>query len=570
MSEPWRTEEPDPQTDLAPVRRWLGLAAIVVACFAVYAPALTGDFVWDDDTHLIDNPVLREGGLHQVWLEPPQEINYWPMTFTTYWVEHQLWGLDPVGYHVVNVLIHALNALLIWIALRRLRVPLPWLAALLFAVHPVNVESVAWITQRKNLLSFFFFALSLCCYLRFEDRRSAGSYVAALAFFLVAMLSKGAAAPLPAVLLLCAWWRRGVIDKRDGWRVAPFFAVAGVMSLLELSTQVLVAEDFVVRADGFVARLAGAGWVAWFYLYKALLPVGLSFVYPRWQIDPSLPWVWLPTVAGVALLAIAWRWRDGWGRPALFGLVYTLLMLSPVLGFFDIYYMRFSFVADHYQYLALIGILALVVGGLGSVLTRRSDVPRPVLIGAAAAAIVFCAVSSAVQSASYRNSETLWRDTLARNPEAFLAHYNLARLLHAEERLDAAAYHYSETLRIRPDDVRAINNLGRIHQDRGEAEQAIEAYRRALSIDPTFLEARNNLAVMFQKSRRPRAALSQYREALRYAPDSPEVHYNLALLLERLGQRGAAALHFRRSIELDPGSEVARRGLERVQAGGSR
>ncbi len=165
MSEPRRTEHSDPQADPAPVRWWLGFAAILVACFVVYAPALSADFVWDDDTHLTDNPVLREGGLRQVWLDPPQEINYWPMTFTTYWLENQLWGLDPVGYHFVNVLIHALNALLIWIV-RRLRIPHPWLAALVFAVHPVNVESVAWSTQRKKLLSLFFFALSLWCYLR--------------------------------------------------------------------------------------------------------------------------------------------------------------------------------------------------------------------------------------------------------------------------------------------------------------------------------------------------------------------------------------------------------------------
>ncbi len=380
------------------------------------------------------------------------------------------------------------------------------------------------------------------------------------------MLSKGAAAPLPAVLLLCAWWRRGAITKRDWWSVAPFFAVAGAMSLLEFSTQVLVADPVAVRDEGFLARLAGAGWVAWFYLYKAILPVGLSFVYPRWQIDPAVPWTWLPLFAGIALLAVAWRWREDWGRPVLFGLGYALLLLSPVLGFFDIYYQRFSLVADHYQYLALIGVVALVVGGLGSLLTQRFTVPRPALRSAAAAVVVCLGVSTAVQSASYRDAETLWRETLARNPMAFLAHYNLAHLLQADGRLDEAAQHYRETLRIRPGDVRALNNLGRIYQDRGEGEQAMDAYRRALSIDPAFLEARNNLAVMLQKRRRPQAALSQYQEALRFSPDSPDVHYNLALLLEALGRRDEAARHYRRSVELDPGSELARRGLERVQA----
>jgi tetratricopeptide (TPR) repeat protein len=550
-------------------RWWLGAAAILVASFAVYAPALEGGFVWDDDTHLLDNPVLEENGLRKVWLTPPQRINYWPLTFTTYWVEHQLWGLDPLGYHVVNVLIHAASCILIWLVLLRLRVPYPWLVALVFAIHPVNVESVAWITQRKNLLSMFFFALALLLHLRFEDRRSVTAYVLAIGSFLAAMLSKGAAAPLPAVLLLCAWWRRGEITRTDLWRTLPFFAVAVVASTMEFSTQNVVAAAEVVRDDGFLTRLAGSGWVCWFYLWKAVLPIGLSFVYPRWVIDPSLPQAWLPLLGALVLLGAAWSWRRGWGRPVFFALVYYGLLLSPVLGFFDIYYMRFSYVADHYQYLALVGIVALEVGGLGSLL-RRARVPRALPIALAAGWVGAFAITTSALSASYRGEEILWRATLQNNPDAFLAHYNLAHLLHDEGRLEEAAHHYREVVRIRPNHAWAHNNLGKVVQDRGDAGLAIEYYGRAVALDPDFFEAHNNLAVLLAEQGRAEEARSHYQTALQIAPDSAAVHYNLARLLEQLGRLDQALGHYQSVLALDPQARHARAGIARVHAARAR
>ena len=546
-------------------RGWLAAAAILVACFAVYAPALSGGFIFDDDIHLLQNPVFANHGLLDVWLNPPQNLNYWPVTWTTYWIEHKIWGFDPVGYHVVNVLIHAANALLIWALLRRLCVPYPWLVAFLFAIHPVNVASVAWIAQRKNVLALFFFALSWLFYLRFEERRRAGTFVAALASYLAAILSKPAAAPLPGVLLLSAWWQRGSIGSRDIWRITPFLAAAGLISLIEIESQSLVIGAEWVRDDGLLARLAGAGWVAWFYLYKALLPVGLAFVYPRWQIDPGKLATWIPLVAAVALLGAAWWTRRGWGRPILFALAYYGLLLSPVLGFFDIAYMRFSYVADQYQYLALAGIIALVVGGLGSVLVE-AHVARVVLVSVAATAAAFLAIASALQSAHYRNAETLWRDTLAKNPDAWVAHYSLARGLQLDGRLEEAAQHYREALRIRPDDSRSSNNLGKLLFDQGRTEAARDLYRRALELDPVSVEASNNLAALLERDGAFEEALAQYRHALQIAPDSFEVSYNLALLLERLGRLDEAIAQYRRCLELAPQAEHARAGLDRALA----
>jgi tetratricopeptide (TPR) repeat protein len=560
MSADWLATTPGPTSKRA--RGWLGAAAILVACFAVYAPAIGGGFLFDDDVHLLENSVFQEDGLRAVWLNPPADLHYWPVTWTTYWIEHQLWGFEPLGYHVVNVLIHAASALLMWALLRRLGVPYPWLVAFLFAIHPVNVQSVAWISQRKNVLALFFFLISWLAYLRFENRRGAGIFALSLAGYLLAMLSKPAAAPLPAILLLGAWWQRGSIGWRDVGRAAPFFVIAGLVSLIEIESQSLAIGAEGVRDDSFLARLAGAGWVAWFYLYKALVPLGLSFVYPRWRVDPAALASWIPLFAAVALLAVVWWKRRGWGRPVFFALAYFGLLLTPVLGFFDISYMHISYVADHYQYLALGGVVALVVGCAGSVLSD-ARVPRAIPISAAVLVAGVLGIASALQSAHYRDSESLWRDTLAKNPGAFVAHYSLARGLQFDGRLDEAAHHYREALRIRAD-ARASNNLGNVLQDQRQFEAAMDAYRRAIELDPEMAEANNNLASLLQRDGSFEEALGYYRRASQIAPDSVEVSYNLALLLERLGRLDEAAAHYRRCLELAPQSQPARNGLERT------
>jgi tetratricopeptide (TPR) repeat protein len=545
--------------------RWLlGALVITLACFAVYAPALRGGLVWDDDTHLLDNPVFDEDGLYKVWLTPPERINYWPLTFTTYWIEYQFWGFEPTGYHVVNVLLHAIAAIVLWAVLRALALPLPWLAALVFAVHPVNVESVAWIAQRKNILSLLFFVVAALFYLRFEVSRKLGLYVAAVASFAMAMLSKGAAAPFPAILLLFAWWRRGTITRTDVMHSLPFFFVTIATSLLELSTQVLVADDIVVRGDGFIERLAGAGWVVWFYLSKVLVPVGLNFVYPLWKIDATASLTWVPLLAGAGLLATAWWYRGGWGRPVLVALLFYIVMLSPVLGFFDIYYMRFSYVADHYQYLAMMGITALVICGGGALVQTRTSIPLMAKRAIAVLVVVGCGGTSAALSASYQSSERLWRDTIAKNPEASLAHYNLAHDLQDEGRLDEAQVHYEQTLRIQPNNAQAANNLGKVQQDQGQPVLAIAAYRRAIRADTKYIDPLNNLAVLLQQQGDLQGAQEQFEAALSIAPESAVLHFNYARLLTARGANKAAIKHHQRAVALEPSSQQMRAGLARA------
>ena len=354
-----------------------GTALIFMVVLLAYVPAMKAGFIWDDDTMLIGNSILQPNGLFKAWFTT-ETLNYWPVTSTSFWLEHKLWGLNPAGYHLVNILLHAGCAVLIWRILIRLGIPAALPSALIFAVHPVNVETVAWVTQRKTLLAMLFFLASLVLYLRFDESRKRRVFLWSVLFFALAVLSKGSVMALPVVILLCVWWLRGRVQRLDVVRSLPYFGIAAIMSAVEIWFQYSRAGADVVRTDSFSGRLAGAGTAVWFYLFKALVPASLTFVYPRWRIDPAQVASWFPDLALMAVFGLGWRFRRSWGRPVLFAFGYTVLMLSPMLGFFNIYFMRYSLVADHYQYASIIGIIALVAAASthwprGGVLPHSND-----------------------------------------------------------------------------------------------------------------------------------------------------------------------------------------------------
>ncbi len=328
------------------LKKWLAAAALVLAVFLAYQPAWHGRFVWDDDTHLLNNPVIhRPDGLTQAWLSGDY-LNYWPVTFTVYWLEYNAWGLDPLGYHLVNIALHALSALLVWQVLERLRIPGALLAAALFALHPVNVESVAWISQLKNVLSLSLGLLSMLFYLRHERDGGWWRLAASVGLFVLSALAKGMLLTLPAVLLACAWWQRGRIGRRDLLRVVPFLLIAALMVCVEVSRQHAGMGNTVVRSDGLLGRAAVAGCAVWFYFWKVIWPANLLFVYPRWNISQRDLWAYLPGVLLAAILAIAWWRRRTWGRPLVMLIVCYVALLLPILGFADIIFMQYSLVAD--------------------------------------------------------------------------------------------------------------------------------------------------------------------------------------------------------------------------------
>lgn len=418
----------------------IGAAVLALVTLLVYVPAMGGGFIWDDDTLLTANPAVKTiDGLYSIWFGNWAE-DYVPLTLSSFWAEWHLWGAHPAGYHIVNIILHAGSAVLLWRVLKLLGVPGCWLAALLFAVHPVCAASVTWIAERKNTLSMFYYLLSLWGFLRCDDLLHApggngnsarGSGFSLAAFFL-ALLAKSSVAVLPAVLLLFVWWRRGRVTRRDLERCIPFFVLAALMALMALAVQSKAVHGGVgVIHDNLWVRLIGGSWAVWFYLGKIVAPVGLTMIYPRWVIDPRAAVSYLPALALAGLLFLLWRRRKSWGRPFLFALLYFLLALAPVLGMVDLAFFSNSRVADHLQYLALPGIIALIAA-----LARPWRRIAPAL--AAALAVAALVWLTCRHEAVLANGERLWTDNYAKNPKSWKVCMNLSEALLEEHKTEEA------------------------------------------------------------------------------------------------------------------------------------
>ena len=501
-----------------------GALLLVVATAAAYGPAVRGDFVWDDDDHLTKSEnVIDPAGLTRIWFEPKSTRQYQPMVFSSFWLEHKLWGLEPRGYHLVNIALHTAAALLLWAVLAQLSLPGAFFAAAIFALHPVHVESVAWITERKNVLSAVFYMLALLAYMRFcpihEDRpwkdRRWLFYALASGCFVLALLSKTVTCSLPAVLLLLMWWKRGRLGYRDPLLLAWWFA-AGVR-LAAITAKLAKDHNRAFGPDWDLTlfqRCLVAGRDVWFYAGKLVWPSQLTFIYPRWSIDAGLSWQVLFPLATVALLAVLWLARRRMGRGPLTAVLFFGGTLLPALSFFNFYYMRFSFVADHFQYLASLGLIVLVIGGVCQFGRRLGVAGRTVGLILAAVVLVMFATLSWRQSRMYKDMGTLWRQTISRNPNAWLAHFNYANSLQDRLRFDDAIGHYGHALAARPQMRDAHNNLANAFLRQGRLEEAVKHYYQALAIDPNFYPARTILGRALMGLGREQLAIDQFRRAL--------------------------------------------------------
>ncbi|MGH7214745.1 MAG: tetratricopeptide repeat protein [Tepidisphaeraceae bacterium] len=627
----------------ASVRRPALIAALglVFITFLTYAPVYRAGFIWDDDEYVTENPaLLGADGLRWIWLEPGATPQYYPLTFTTFWLERRIWGDRPLGYHVVNVALHAANTVLAWRVLSRLGVPGAWVAAAVFAVHPVHVESIAWVSERKNVLSGFFYLAAALAYLRRADRSSddaareseapaaprrsrqprlgqslafpatltlptRGRYLAALALFVCALLGKTVTSSLPAAILLVTWWKRGRARWRDVRALIPFFVIGAIAGLytshMERTHVGAAGPEWDYSA---VERVLIAGRAVWFYLGKLLVPSDLSFMYPQWTVRPATAWQWVFPLAAAAAVVALWSLRRRIGRGPLVAALFFGGTLAPALGFVDVFPMRYTFVADHYQYLASLGMIVLGVVS-ASALPRRSAPFRPVV---ALGVIGALCVLTFDRARAFESLETIWRDTESKNPDSPIVLNNYGMVLLGQGRLDEAETKFRRVRELKPTAFEPHSNLAAVAEARGDNAAAIEHLRAALAVDPRAMPphlslgrhlaeagrvdqavlhysawvrfrpndvaARQALATTLYRQARqrvadgnPDGAVESLNRLLRIDPRRAAAHNDLGRLLEAKSQIDDAAAHYRRALELDPSLDAARHNLDRVTSG---
>ncbi len=492
-----------------------------------------------------------------------QSLDYLPLTSSVFWLQWRLWGSEATGYHVVNILLHAANAVLLWLLLKRLKVPGAYLACLVFAVHPVNVASVAWVSELKNTLSMFFFVLAVLAFLRFQRRCRWQEYVLCLAMFLLALLSKASVVMLPVVLLLCAWWQRRRIALRDVLLAGPFFVLAVAFGLVAVWFQHHRAMGAPIDLPAnFLERLALAGRAAWFYLYKALLPVNLSMVYPRWNVHALGVLSFVPVVSLVLAAGLLWWYRRRWARPLVLGLGCHLLLLLPVLGFVDMSFMEHSFVADHFHYLAIIGVVAVAVGLAWHVAGGREGVFRWLAISLGVAVVAALSALTFRRAQLYADELTLWGDTIEKNPGAWVAYNNRGLAYASAGNYRNATSDYNKAIELNPNYPQAYNNRGIAHGCQGDYDRAIADFDKAIQLTPRQGKPYNNRALAYAYKGDYRRAIRDFDKAIELDSKYGFVFKNGRITYGRKGGHGPV-------IQLNPKYALAYsdRGAEWVGGG---
>src|SRR6266550_4371484 len=555
-------------------RDWIFCLILAVVTMLAYQPAGHGGFVWDDEPNIASAELRSLDGLRRIWFQPRATQQYQPLHYSSSWLQQRLIGNSPSGYHLVNLLLHIGCVVLVLKILRFLRVPGAELAAIIFALHPVNVETVAWIAERKNTLSGIFALAATLCYLKFDENRSARekdspqgrayrSYAFAIGLFVLGLLSKTAIVTLPLAWLVIFWWKRGAISwRRDVVPSIPFFLLSAGAGLM---TRWVESGNMDYKANTLAFSPLDRGLIAarafWFQLGKVLWPSNLMFVYPRWEVNAHVWWQYIFPLAVLGLLGILWSLRR-WSRGPLAGVLIYICLLLPTLGFLNQYFFIYSFVSDHWQYLAYLGIITPCASGIVLLVQRFKywqvwlEPGTTLLLGGTLFLLTW------QQSRMYTDNETLYRTTIARNPACWMAYTNLTQMVYEAGRIPEAMELFSQALRIKP--AVAYYSLGNALIRTGRVLEAIDEYKQALQIDPGYAEAHTNLGDALLLTGRTSEAIDQYEQALRISPDYAHAHINLANALVKTSRVSEAIDHYKQAARMTPNSGTVHNNLGAV------
>lgn len=539
---------------IVPLVSLLLLAGTLLA----YLPALQADFLWDDDLYIVTNDSLRSlDGLYRIWFdagtvpEHLRKVHDYSLTLSIYWVEWQLWGNQPFPYHLTNVVLHAVNAFLLWMLLRRLRVRGALAAAAIFAFHPLHVEAVAWISELKTLLSTTFSFLAMLYWLRFVRREERHSYLTSLLLGVLAMLSKITALLLPLVLLLLVWWRAPQRLRSSAVRLIPLFLAAAALTRMTLVREHAGSRYLSTEGSHLVLGFMNGAHAAVFYIGKLLWPSPLLAIYPRWSVELSR---WTDAVLPVALFSLVitvWWWRSALGKGPFVATLLYLLMLAPTVGFIDFDFLRFTYVADHFAYPATAAVISLAAA-LAATVAKKAGISSRLSTVIVSAICGVCALQTFGQCFVYQDDETFWRHTVAYNPESSTASLNLALYLNQAGRPADAEAVVHAALTHHPDDSTFYNVLGVSLLNQAKLDDARAAFERAVALTPTYGGARLNLGLALFRQQRWRQAIEQLELLSTFPERRLLIERHLGLAYQQLGEYPQATLHFESALQLDP------------------
>ncbi|ACB76437.1 tetratricopeptide repeat protein [Opitutus terrae] len=546
----------------------LAAVLVVAATLLAHAPGLGGGFIWNDADY-VTAPALRSwAGLWRIWTEIGVTEQYYPVLHSAFWLQHQLWGDHALGYHLLNLIAHAGCAVMFGLVLRRLAIPGAWIAATLFALHPVHVESVAWISEQKNTLSLMCYLAAAWKYLEFDETRRRGAYAWASGWFAVALLTKTVTATLPAALLVVAWWRRDRLEwRRDVRPLLPWLVTGAAVGLasgwIERHVGGAGGDEFALT---WIERGLIAGRAFWFYLGSLVWPFELNFIYPRWVPDVRVWWQWLYPLAALALLAGCWVTRR-WSRGPLASILFFAGSLFPALGFVNLYGARYSWVWDHWQYLPDLAPLALLGAGGALIAQRGAGHWRFTAWSVFAMVVALMATLTWQHSRVFRDDETLFTATLRRNPASWMAAGNLAARLASDPARRAEAIGYFEmALRLKPDAAELHEGLGYLlARDSATQAPALEHAEAALRLDSARASAHNLRGMLLVRAGEIDAAIGAFQRALKLEPKLAAAAANLGSALLAAGRPAEAVPVLERAVEFAPTLAAAHLALGDAQ-----
>ncbi len=552
----------------APSPRWSGLLPLVIVpmiALGVFLPSLANGFVgWDDEASITTNPHMTEpGGLQRIWTTRESE-QYYPLTLTTFWVEYRMFGRAPLGYHATQTVLHALNTLALMLVLRGLGASLfvSCLVSLLFAVHPLQVMSVAWVAERKNLLSCLFSLLALQLWAQFRGDRRGRWYAGSLLAFAAALLSKTAAAALPLAIVALDRSVFRVTWRSTGKAVVPLLALSAAAALITIQFE----QKFIARVPEPAIRPLIAAAAILFYAWKLLVPLHLLPIYPLWSVAlDSLIW-WLPLVALASItlaLAPMRRRLDGLAK---FGLVFFVALLLPSLGIVAFGNLAVTYVSDHYVYVASIGFFLVIALALDSVRRRSPALGAVITIGAGILLAAHAALSLRAIPV-FESAESMWSRTLEGNPDCFPAHMGLGRVHANRQEWEEAATHYQRATEILPEEFDAGLALGAARLRLSDDAAAEAAFLAVTRKHPEMPDPIFDLGLVAERRRDIDRAIEMYERALMLDPRYARAHLALGGVYLGLLERERAEAHFRAAMALDPSDPQTRVGIATCQRG---